>query len=68
MVLRGEVVSYCLPPLTGNRHKSKKSVNCFLKEIDNLKNTGEGEGLSRCLSGKESPCQCRRHRRHGFNP
>ena len=25
-------------------------------------------GLSRWLSGKESACQCRRHRRHGFNP
>ena len=25
-------------------------------------------GLSRWLSGKASTCQCRRHRRHGFNP
>ena len=25
-------------------------------------------GLPRCLSGKESAYQCRRHRRHGFNP
>ena len=24
--------------------------------------------LSRCLSGKESACQCRRHRRCGFDP
>ena len=52
----------------GNRQKSKNPVNCFLKEIDNLKNTGEGEGLPRCLSGKESACQCRRHSRHGLDP
>ena len=25
-------------------------------------------GLPRWLSGKESTCQCRRHRRHGFDP
>ena len=25
-------------------------------------------GLSRWLSGKESTCQCRRHKRHGFSP
>ena len=25
-------------------------------------------GLPRWLSGKESACQCRRPRRHGFNP
>ena len=25
-------------------------------------------GLPRLLSGKESTCQCRRHRRHEFNP
>ena len=25
-------------------------------------------GLPRWLSGKESPCQCRRHERHGCNP
>ena len=25
-------------------------------------------GLPRWRSGKESACQCRRHRRHGFNP
>ena len=25
-------------------------------------------GLPRWLSGKEHACQCRRHRRHGFNP
>jgi len=25
-------------------------------------------GLSWWLSGKESTCQCRRHRRHGFDP
>ena len=25
-------------------------------------------GYSRWLSGKESACQCRRRRRHGFNP
>jgi len=25
-------------------------------------------GLPRCHSGKESACQCRRHRRRGFDP
>ena len=25
-------------------------------------------GLTRALSGKESTCQCRRCKRHGFNP
>ena len=25
-------------------------------------------GLPRWLSGEESACQCRRHRRHGFDP
>ena len=29
--------------------------------IDNI-------GLPRWLSGKESACQCRKHRRHGFDP
>ena len=27
-----------------------------------------GTGLPRWHSGKESACQCRRHKRHGFNP
>ena len=31
-------------------------VECFCK------------GLPRWLSGKEPPCQCRRHRRRGFDP
>ena len=26
------------------------------------------QGLPRCLSGKESACQCRRRRRCGFDP
>ena len=26
------------------------------------------KGLPRWCSGKESACQCRRHKRHGFNP
>ena len=26
------------------------------------------QGLSRWCCGKESACQCRKHRRHGFNP
>ena len=25
-------------------------------------------GLPRCLSGKEPTCQCRRHKRHRFDP
>ena len=25
-------------------------------------------GLPKWLSGKESACQCRRHKRHGFDP
>jgi len=25
-------------------------------------------GLLRWLSGKESACECKRHRRHGFDP
>ena len=29
---------------------------------------GIGIGLPRSLSGKESACQCQRHRRCGFDP
>ena len=28
----------------------------------------KNRGLPQWLSGKESACQCRRHRRRGFNP
>jgi len=35
---------------------------------DGLSQNIEYSGLPRQLSGKESTCQCRRHKRHGFDP
>ena len=46
----------------GTNYQFKSILNsCFLRYLQCL-------ALPRWLSSKEFTCQCRRHRRHGFNP
>ena len=40
----------------------------FAVVLDQMTLLSEGFGLFRWLSGKEPTCQCRKHRRHGFDP
>ena len=40
----------------------------FLTQLSELMNVYYFLGLPRWYSGKESSCQCRRHKRRGFDP
>ena len=67
-----KVISLQLIKINGKKRRKttewkKKHWEVFFLNVQPI-NTYPLLWLPRWLSGKESTCQCRRHRRHGFHP
>ena len=62
--LVGQCISQDSPSRTNRRH----SIGDIGKDIGGLPRWASQVGFPGGASGKELPCQYRRHRRHEFNP